>query len=155
MTEHVCNQSFNFSLQHSQANFDVHSYEDKAADLIEIVDTSNVACNLHVSRTDAPDLSRHSQVLGLVLPRHGQQHCFSQWHSHNYIQLTIVYHHLHSNWLLVKVSHPTRHKIGHFGDVPQANLLAWYGKKQNLTQQKHTFTNQNKLLKQHKINTKK
>jgi len=23
---------------------------------------------------------------------------------------------------------PTRHKIGHFGDVPQANLLAWYGK---------------------------
>jgi len=23
---------------------------------------------------------------------------------------------------------PTRHKIGHFGDVPQANLLAWYRK---------------------------
>jgi len=23
---------------------------------------------------------------------------------------------------------PTRHKIGHFGHVPQANLLAWYGK---------------------------
>jgi len=22
--------------------------------------------------------------------------------------------------------HPTRHKIGHFGDVPQAHLLAWY-----------------------------
>jgi len=28
---------------------------------------------------------------------------------------------------------PTRHKIGNFGDIPQANLLAWYGKKQNLT----------------------
>jgi len=28
----------------------------------------------------------------------------------------------------VKVLHPTRHKIGHFADVPQANLLAWYGK---------------------------
>ena len=25
-------------------------------------------------------------------------------------------------------SHPAQHKIGNFGDVPQANLLAWYGK---------------------------
>ena len=38
-------------------------------------------------------------------------------------------------WLLVKVLHPTRHKIGHFGDVPccfqdlhETNLLPWYGK---------------------------
>ena len=31
--------------------------------------------------------------------------------------------------LLVKVLHPTPHKIVHFGDVPQANLLAWYGNK--------------------------
>jgi len=23
---------------------------------------------------------------------------------------------------------PTRHKTGHFGDVPRANLLPWYGK---------------------------
>jgi len=45
-------------------------------------------------------------------------------------------------WLLVQLLCPTRHKIGHFGDVPQAKLLAWYGK--NLTQQKHTFTNQKK-----------
>ena len=42
------------------------------------------------------------------------------------------------NWLLVKVLHPTRRKTGHFGYVLQANLLAWYGKKQN------TFTNQKK-----------
>ena len=28
----------------------------------------------------------------------------------------------------VVVLHPTRHKIGHFGDIPQANLLAWYEK---------------------------
>ena len=49
------------------------------------------------------------------------------------------------NWLLVKVLRPTRHKTGHFGDVPQANVLAWYGKKkQNLTQQKKTLTNQKK-----------
>jgi len=27
---------------------------------------------------------------------------------------------------------------------PQANLLAWYEKKLNLTQQKHAFTNQKK-----------
>jgi len=37
---------------------------------------------------------------------------------------------------------------------PQANLLAWYGKKLNLTQQKHAFTNHKNVL-QHKINTKK
>jgi len=24
--------------------------------------------------------------------------------------------------------HPIPHKIGHFGNVPQASLLAWYGK---------------------------
>jgi len=37
--------------------------------------------------------------------------------------------------LLVKVSRPTWHKTGHFRDVPQANLLAWYGKtKANITQ---------------------
>jgi len=45
------------------------------------------------------------------------------------------------DWLVVV--RPTRHKTGHFRDVPQANLLAWYGKL-NLTQQKHTFTNQKK-----------
>ena len=32
------------------------------------------------------------------------------------------------HWLLVKVLHLTRHKIGHFGDVLEANLLASYGK---------------------------
>jgi len=28
----------------------------------------------------------------------------------------------------VKVLRPTRHKLGHFEDILQANLLAWYGK---------------------------
>jgi len=50
--------------------------------------------------------------------------------------------------LLVKIL--CQHKIGHFGDVPQDFVfsipqeigLVW--KKQNLTQQKHTFTNQKK-----------
>jgi len=38
----------------------------------------------------------------------------------------------------VVVLRPTWHKIGHFGDVPQDNLVAWYGKtKPNTT--KHTF----------------
>jgi len=41
------------------------------------------------------------------------------------------------HWLLVKVLHPTRHKIGHFGDVPQANLLAWYGKTKPNTTKAH------------------
>ena len=35
------------------------------------------------------------------------------------------------------------HSTGHFGDIPQANLMAWYGKL-NLTQLRHTFTNQKK-----------
>jgi len=52
-------------------------------------------------------------------------------------------HHFHDLTDRVKVLRPTRHKIGHFGDVPQANLFACYGK-QDLTQQKHAFTNQHK-----------
>jgi len=28
----------------------------------------------------------------------------------------------------VKPLRPTQHKTGHIGDVPEANLLAWYGK---------------------------
>jgi len=44
------------------------------------------------------------------------------------------------HWLLVKVLSPTQHKIGHFGDP-----VSWLGiEKQNLTQQKHTLTNQKK-----------
>jgi len=51
-----------------------------------------------------------------------------------------------SKWLVdwVKVSRPTRHKIGHFGDVPKPISWLGIGKKQNLTQQKHAFINQNK-----------
>ena len=37
----------------------------------------------------------------------------------------------------VKVLRPTRHKIGHFGDVPQANLLAWYWKTRPNTTKAH------------------
>jgi len=37
----------------------------------------------------------------------------------------------------VKVSRSTRHKIGHFGDVPQDNLLAWYGKTKSNTTKAH------------------
>jgi len=41
----------------------------------------------------------------------------------------------------VKVLRPTRNKMGHFGHVPRASLLAWYGKiKLNQPQRKHTFT---------------
>jgi len=41
------------------------------------------------------------------------------------------------------VLHPTRHKTGHFGDVPKP--ISWLGvEKLNLTQQRHIFTNQKK-----------
>ena len=60
---------------------------------------------------------------------------------------TLINNHLNCQfpgyWLLVKVFCRTRHKTGHFGDVPQANL-GWFEKKQNLTEQKRTFTNQKK-----------
>jgi len=37
---------------------------------------------------------------------------------------------------------PTRHKIGHFRDVPQANLLAWYGKTKPNTTKAHIHQSQ-------------
>jgi len=45
------------------------------------------------------------------------------------------------------VLRPTPHKISHFGDIPQANLLAWYGKtkfnttKAHIHQSKETYYN--------------
>ena len=53
-------------------------------------------------------------------------------------------------WLLVKVSRPNGHKIGHFGDIPQANLLAWYATKPNTTK---ADIHQSKEM-YNKINTK-
>jgi len=43
----------------------------------------------------------------------------------------------------VKVLRRTQHNVGHFRDILQANLLAWYGKTKPNTK-KHAFTNQNK-----------
>ena len=42
------------------------------------------------------------------------------------------------------VLRPTRHKIGHLGDVSPSQSLLMVWKKLNLTQLKHEFTNQNK-----------
>jgi len=45
------------------------------------------------------------------------------------------------------VLRPTLHKIGHFGDVPQAKRLAWYRKtkpnttKAHIHQSKETYNN--------------
>jgi len=36
-------------------------------------------------------------------------------------------YYLTSYELQVKVLRPTQHNIGHFGDVSQDSLLAWYG----------------------------
>jgi len=55
----------------------------------------------------------------------------------------------------VVVLSPTQHKVGHFRDVSQANLMAWYGKL-NLTT-KHIFNNQKKCTttqNKHKKKTK-
>jgi len=58
-------------------------------------------------------------------------------------------HVIGTEWLIelidwVKVLRPTRHKMGHFGDIPKADRFVWYGKKLKLTQQKCAFTNQKK-----------
>jgi len=48
----------------------------------------------------------------------------------------------------VKVVRPNQHKIGHSGDVPQDNLLAWHGKTKPSTTkariQNKSTTTQNK-----------
>ena len=50
----------------------------------------------------------------------------------------------------VKVLRHTQHKIDHFGDVPQANLWAWYGKTKPNTTKAHIHQS-----KQMYFNTKK
>ena len=42
------------------------------------------------------------------------------------------------------VPRPTRHRIGHFGDVSPSQSIGLVRKKLNLTQRKHAFTNQKK-----------
>jgi len=54
----------------------------------------------------------------------------------------------------VKVLHPTRHKIGHFGDIPQTKLSLLGTEKLNLIQQKHTSPIKRYVL-WHKIHAKK
>jgi len=45
----------------------------------------------------------------------------------------------------------TQHKTGHFGNVPQANLLAWYGKTKPNTTKAHIHRSPIKTnVKQHK-----
>ena len=62
----------------------------------------------------------------------------------------------HWKWWLdsVKVLCPTRHQVGHFRDVAQANLLPWYGKtKPNTT--KARIHQSKEMYYNTKINTKK
>jgi len=53
----------------------------------------------------------------------------------------------------VKVSCPTQHKIAHFGNIPQANILAWYGKTKPKSTKARIHQSREEL--QHKINFKK
>jgi len=52
-----------------------------------------------------------------------------------------------------KVLRPTRHKIGHFGDVPQANLFTWFGKTKS-DNNKSTHSPIKRNAPQQNINTK-
>jgi len=45
---------------------------------------------------------------------------------------------IYSYWLLVKVLHPTRHKMSHFRDIPKP--ISWLG----MEKQNHTFINEKK-----------
>jgi len=53
--------------------------------------------------------------------------------------------------VVLRPAGPARHKVGHFGDVPQANLLACYGKTKPNTKSTHSPIKRNI---QHEINTK-
>jgi len=53
---------------------------------------------------------------------------------------------------MVKVLCPTRQKIGHFGDISQANLLAWYGKTKPNTTKVHIYQSK-QMYYNTKINT--
>ena len=50
---------------------------------------------------------------------------------------------------------PTQHKIGHYGNVPQANLSAWYGKTKPNTTKASIHQPKEMYYIQHKINTNK
>jgi len=69
-------------------------------------------------------------------------------HNHQRVQFfgdtlygLLEYVHPTGYWL--RFLHPTRHKIGHFGDVPQANLLAWYGKTKTNNKSTHSSIKRN------------
>jgi len=51
---------------------------------------------------------------------------------------------------MVKVLRRTRHKTRHFADFPRKPISWLLMEKVNLTQQKHTFTNQKKCTTQNK-----
>ena len=80
-----------------------------------------------------------------------------QWHQLDHMQIICTLLQTNNNastyWLLDKVLRPTQHKTGHFGDVPQANLLAWYGKAKPNTTKAHSDQSKITVL-QHKINIK-
>jgi len=76
-------------------------------------------------------------------------HSFYLYREHMFSYIKTI----HRHWLLAKVLCPTQHTIGHFGDIPQANLLPWYGKtKPKHNKSMHSPIKTNVL--QHKINTK-
>jgi len=57
-----------------------------------------------------------------------------EWGANDLQLMPLPLHHL-IDWVVVL--RPTQHKTGHFGDVPQANLLAWYGTTKPSTTKAH------------------
>jgi len=85
----------------------INKRQNDAVHLIEVMYTSNIASYLDVRWADSPDFSWHTKILRLVLPWHSQQHGFSQWQSHNYIQLSTVQHHLYNSNVTQKLDSVT------------------------------------------------
>ena len=52
-----------------------------------------------------------------------------------------------THWSTERLLRPTWHKTGYFGDVSSSQSLGLVWKKLNLTEEKHTFTNQKKCTK--------
>ena len=99
------------------------------------------APTLPISAVNVFDMAAFSQLLIVTTERRWCNVAKKHNRVHASCQQTIRQH---SSWSTDWVLHPTWHKIDHFGHIPKP--MSWLGmEKQNLTQRKHAFTDQNKM----------
>ena len=63
-------------------------------DLVEVMGSPDVSCNLDIIRSDLPDNSFITLIFGRIAPIDGFNHLLRQWQRNNDIKLTTVEQHL-------------------------------------------------------------